>query len=302
MDYQKNKTKDSYLLGLRKQRRSLKKDYLSKKLDNPFYNRRAKRKEKISGRLKILMISFFALLIILFWLFFYSPLFNIKNIKTNGVTRIGNQQLDSLVFSQTATRRGFIFQQKNLFIFSDQELKKTIQNNYNFAEIKISKKIPNTIILDISERPCAFIWESAKKSPYFIDQDGYLIKEIAVSDSDRSKLPVIEDQRDLPDDNHQISLDRQYLSFVFELYQKVNSTGLKIDKFVIDKNSTDSIRVNLKEGPFLLFSFKETQDKQLNKLIALRQEKLKDNFKNIKYFDLRYGDKVFYIDNQEAGK
>ncbi len=218
------------------------------------------------------------------------------------MTRINNNEINNLVFNQGGKSRGLIFKQNNIFVFSAKELEKNIQTTYNFAQIKASKKFPNTITLNISERSCALIWENASSSCYFIDPEGYLIKEIGVQETDRNNLPVVSDERGTNIDGSKIDLDRQYLDFMLELYRKFSLTDLKIDKFVIDKNP-DTLRVNLKDGPFLLFSLKESQEKQINKLIALRQEKLKDNFKKIKYLDLRYGDKVFYnIDNPEAGK
>lgn len=302
MDYQNNQKHQSFLIGQRKKRRTLKKDYQVKKIDNPFFNRRAKREERLSKNLKITMTVFVALLIFIFWFLFYSPLFVVKKIKINGLTRINSTEINNLVFSQISERRAFIFPANNFFAFSTKKIDQQITSKYNFADIKVSKKIPNTIIVDISERPCALIWENTTDSCYFIDPDGYLIKEIGVQPNDRNKLPVIRDERGINVDGNKIGLDRQYLDFMLELYHKINATDLKIDKFVIDKDP-NTLRVNLKDGPFLMFSLKDDQDKQLNKLITLRREKLKDSFKNIKYFDLRYGDKVFYVDNNpEAGK
>ena len=301
--YQKRpqKPKNNYLALQKKRRRALKKDYQAKKLDNPFYNRRAKREEKISGRLKTGIIGLAVLALFLFWFFMYSPVFTVKNVEVHGLTRINSRDLNNLVFAQSGERRSLIFRQSNLFAFSSQELSNRISNGYNFAQIKIGKKLPHTISINISERSCALIWENASSSCYFVDPNGFLIKDIGVQDADRNNLPVVSDERGLPSDGNQINLDRQYLDFMLELYSKIGKTDLKVDKFVIDKNP-DTLRVNLKNGPFLLFSLKEDQDKQLGKLIILRQEKLKDNFNNIQYFDLRYGDKVYYIDNKEAGK
>ncbi|MFZ4648661.1 MAG: cell division protein FtsQ/DivIB [Patescibacteria group bacterium] len=301
MDYQGKKIKKDFLAAAKKRKKTSKKDYQIRKLDNPFFNRRAKREEKVSNNLKVALISLCALLIILFWFFLYSPIFVIKKIEIKGITRINANEINNLVFGQGSGRRGLIFKQSNIFIFSAEELEAKIQSTYNFAQIKTTKKIPNTIILNVSERPCTLIWENTSNSCYFIDQEGYLIKEIGVQEADRNKLPVISDERGVTGDGNKINLDRQYLDFMLELYQKIGATGLKVDKFVIDKNP-DTVRANLKDGPFLMFSLKEDLNKQLNKLITIRQEKLKDNFKNIKYFDLRYGDKVYYIDNQEAGK
>lgn len=302
MDNRRKQIKTDYLTAVKKRKKALKKDYQTKKFDNPFFNRRAKREQKISSRLKIGLISSGVLAVALFYLLFYSPLFIIKNVEIKGLTRINSTDINNLVFSQSGEWRWLIFKQNNLFVFSKKDLEAKIQTNYNFAEVKATKKIPNTIILNISERSCALILENPDSSCYFIDPEGYLIKELGVQTADRNKLPIVSDERGLTSDGNKIDLDRQYLDFMLELYQKIStSTDLKIDKFIIDKNP-DTLRVNLKEGPFLLFSIKETQEKQLNKLIVLRKEKLKDTFKNIKYFDLRFGDKVYYVNNDEVGK
>jgi cell division septal protein FtsQ len=302
MDNRRKQIKTDYLTTVKKRKKAIKKDYQSRKFDNPFFNRRAKREQIISNRLKLGLIIFGVSIIALFYLFFYSPFFIIKNVEIKGLTRINSNDITNLVFSQSGEWRWFIFKQNNLFTFSIKDLETKIQNNYNFAEVKATKKIPNTILISINERSCALILENPDSSCYFIDPEGYLIKELGVQTADRNKLPVVSDERGLTSDGSKIDLDRQYLDFMLELYQKITaSTDLKIDKFIIDKNP-DTLRVNLKEGPFLLFSIKEPQEKQLNKLIVLRKEKLKETFNTIKYFDLRFGDKVYYVNNEEAGK
>lgn len=302
---QKKQIRNDYLATIKKRKKAIKKDYQNRKFDNPFFNRRAKREQKISQRLKISLIIFAFSLLVLFYFFFYSPLFFVKNIEIKGLTRINNTEITNLAFSQSGEWRWLIFKQSNLFVFSTKNLAEKIQTNYNFSEVKVTKKIPETIVVNISERSCSLILENPDGSCYFIDPEGYLIKELGVQSADRNKLPVVVDERGLSSENNRVDLDRQYLDFMLELYQKINSsTDLKIDKLIIDKNP-DTLRVNLKEGPFLLFSIKEPQDKQLSKLIILRKEKVKDDFKNIKYFDLRFGDKVYYTNNEnneEAGK
>lgn len=300
MSYQdKNQFKKNYSSNIKKRRRDLKKDYQTKKLDNPFFNRKAKREKKISKRLKFISIFLFVLFIALFWLFLYSSLFTIKNIKVEGLTRMSGDSISNLAFEQSENWRLFVFKQKNIFIFSTDKLKEKIQADYNFNQIEISKKIPNTLVIKINERSCALILENSDGLCKFIDLDGYLIKELAVQDADREKLPLVIDERGVLIDDNKIDLDRNYLDFMLELNELIGKSDLKIDKFIVDKNP-DTLRVTLKEGPFLMFSIKEDMEKQLNKLMILRNEKLKDTFKEIKYFDLRFGDKVFYVNNNNT--
>jgi hypothetical protein len=50
----------------------------------------------------------------------------------------------------------------------------------------------------------------------------------------------------------------------------------------------------VKGGPFIFFNIKDDIDKQLAKLVLIRDKELMDNFNKKTYIDLRYGDKVYY--------
>jgi len=48
------------------------------------------------------------------------------------------------------------------------------------------------------------------------------------------------------------------------------------------------------DGPKIFFNTEEGIDKQINKLLVIKNEKLKDDFNGKEYIDLRYGDRVYY--------
>jgi hypothetical protein len=50
----------------------------------------------------------------------------------------------------------------------------------------------------------------------------------------------------------------------------------------------------LKLGPAVYFNIEEDIDKQINKLIIIKNEKIKKDFNKKTYIDLRYGDRVYY--------
>ncbi len=48
------------------------------------------------------------------------------------------------------------------------------------------------------------------------------------------------------------------------------------------------------DGPAVYFNTEKDINAQIAKLLIITDKKLKDNFKNKKYIDLRYGDRVYY--------
>ena len=66
----------------------------------------------------------------------------------------------------------------------------------------------------------------------------------------------------------------------------------KIDRFIVD--STDTLKVILVDGPYVMFDLTKDLEKQISKLSVLKDQKLKSDFFNKEYIDLRYGDRVYY--------
>lgn len=121
MQDQKKQIKSDYLATIKKRKKAIKKDYQNRKFDNPFFNRRAKREQKISQRLKISLIIFGFSALALFYLFFYSSIFNIKNIEVKGLTRINSADISNLAFNQGGSGDG-LSSNKTIYLFFLQKI------------------------------------------------------------------------------------------------------------------------------------------------------------------------------------
>lgn len=66
------------------------------------------------------------------------------------------------------------------------------------------------------------------------------------------------------------------------------------DAILDDQNKEIEVKEVCKQGPMIFFNIHEKLDKQVAKLLAVVNEKLKNNFGQKEYIDLRYGDKVYY--------
>jgi len=92
--------------------------------------------------------------------------------------------------------------------------------------------------------------------------------------------------------NHQY-LYEDYLNFILTLSKAIsNYPELSVEKFEIDQGYR-SVNVKFVNGPMVYFNTKLDAAEQLNRLILVKKEKIKDNFSKVNYIDLRYGDRLF---------
>lgn len=156
-------------------------DYSKKKLENPFHktNHGIKRDE-LSLRLKISCLALLGLLVALLYLMFFSAVFDIKKIQVTGLSRINAGEVEKLALEQSDENRFWLFRQKNLLIFDKNALTRTLMDTYHFKEIKIRKSLFHTLKINLSEREYSYVWQEKDKY-YYIDQDGYLINELALN-------------------------------------------------------------------------------------------------------------------------
>lgn len=281
---------------IRKKRKiyQIKKDYQSKNLVNPFFrhhNAKKKTGRKIGWRLKLIFLLI--ILAALLYGLFASPLFTIKQVQIKGLGRLPENAISEKIWQQATKNRFWPFKQLNIFLFGREEAQTSLINSFNFSKVTIEKKLFHTIVVLIEERPYAFIWQEAGKSHYS-DSKGYIIRDSEVNPLDLTRFPVIENKsnKDMIVNDY-LQIDTDYLSFIFALQGEVEKNQtLVIDHFIIDQEF-NTIKVQFKDGLLAYFNTKEDVSKQLDKLIIVKKEKIKDNLDKVNYLDLRYGDKVF---------
>lgn len=275
----------------------IKKDYQTKNLKNPFF--RSNKTDKKSKTFGPFFYVAGVLIVILFILYslFLSPLFTITNIKINGLGRLPESAISQFLWDQTGERSIWPLTQKNIFLFKTKEAETSLMANFNFSKIKINKKLFNSLSVDIEERPYAFIWRE-KEANFYSDSKGFIIKDDVVNPDDLKKFPVI--VNDTPNtliENDYLKIDSNYLAFIFGIRSLTESNPeLLVDRYLISQE-LNTVKVVFTNGLLAYFSIKEDATKQIEKLLIVKKEKIKDNLDKVNYVDLRYGDKV-YIGNK----
>jgi hypothetical protein len=297
-------------------RRGKKIDYHDRDLSNPFFRRKRKKiinfsREIMPWRKKIFIVEIIILIIGAVWLVGFSSIFSLKKVEVNSLARIAKEEIENSVWQQTREKRFLFIPQTNLLFFNKKTLSKKLNTEYSFEKIIIDKKFFHTLSLDIQEKSYAFIWNEADKY-YYADTDGYLINEISPLDIKQKKYPIISNEGENKINNAnqnglgKIDIDNNYINYIINLSNLFPSEPepkeegndakiLKVEKFAINSDQEpNTIKTILTSGPAILFNTNEDAEKQIEKLLLIKNEKLKDDFYNKQLIDLRYGSSVYY--------
>lgn len=304
----------------RKHCHKIKKDYQAKKLSNPFFRKKIK-KEKGNGFKKIKILLIFIFIIFFVWLFFCSPWLVIDKLELKGANVIKPELIKTEINSQIETSKSNYFSQKNIFLFKRKIAISNLQENFNLVEVKIRRSLPNKLIIQVQERPYAFIYQE-KDIQYFASADNYIMGKISVrenNESDDNRIEVIKSEQEniisinenekqkyfIIENKNDISLigkddklilDQSYLNFIISLKDEfLLHPEFIIEKFIIADQYFNSVFVKIKEGPQIYFNVNNEAREQLENLILVKNNKIKDNFSMLEYIDLRYGDKIYFF-------
>jgi len=276
----------------KKKKYKIRPDYRQKNLKNPFFRQREQGRPRL---LKWLILFFLVAIMTLIWFFFASSVWKINEINISGLTRIDETEIKNIISNSFEDDVLLFFSQRNIFLFPKAEALDNINQSYNFSQVEIKKKLPDTLQVIVSERPYAFIFQQGSDR-FYADRDAYVIKEEAVKDEDIEKYFILENKSQAVyiDSNNKIILKEEYLNFVFALHEAIkNYEEFKVERYIIDQE-LNSLTVKFLAGPRVYFNVKNDAAEQVADLDLVKKEKIGDNFNSTQYIDMRFG-KMIYI-------
>jgi cell division septal protein FtsQ len=228
------------------------------------------------------------------WFALYSDYFVIKNIEAAGQGRLDPRALEEAAWQQARSSIFVFWPRRNILIYDTDRLYEELSNKYFFSALLIEKKLPATLLINYEEEEYALIWQEG---------DGYFFRRRARADPrsgrscriGREILPL--DQKRLiprPVDG-KVPVGNDYLKYVFMVFERFKTMpeDLKIRNFIAD-DEINSVKVKIENGPETYFSLADDLEKQIDKLLTVKNERLKEDFRKMTYIDLRYGDRVYY--------
>lgn len=269
-------------------------DYHNKKYNNPYFKTKKSKinftEYKLNWKLFLILFTVILLISGLVWFMYFSSIFKIRSIETRGLTSISSQPITDLAWEQANSKRSIIASQNNIILFDTKKFVNTLERSYNLNSLNIDKNIwQKKIIINIKENEPAAVWLENNKY-YLIDSLGNINKEI-LENIVTNTWPIINNQNEPKIINLKVNVDPIFLSSSIKIFKELKSK-YQINLIIIDSD-INTLKLSIKPNTFVYFSTINDIDNQLIKLDLVIKDMLKNNFKNINYIDLRYGDAVY---------
>ena len=259
-------------------RKVFKKSYQLKKKKSFLKNRFFK-----IGVLSLLFFSIFFYIIVFF------PFFQIKEIQISGNQKIEIDTIRELV-SENIKREIIFLPSASIFLINRTGIRNKILNkNPKIFNVKIKTRFPNSLIINIKEREAIGVW-CWQAQCFDIDQTGVIFsfstqqEKLRIREQQERNLPLLGEIVVIPERLKMFQTIQEQLKQIFQI---------EIKEFIIV--SERRLNVKTAESWNIYFDFEKDFNWQMTKLVSSLEEEISsEERKNLKYIDLRFGDRVFF--------
>jgi len=234
-------------------------------------------------------ILFFIVLGSIFYFFFLSSVFQIKEIKISGNQKISTQEIKDII-EEKINKKKLLFISRNFFLIDIQEAKTIIEEFPAASKVILKRKFPNKVIVNVEERTPVGIWCQSDENCYYIDKEGVIFEKT----KDKREL-VINSEREII--FGQRIIEKESLKDILEIHNELKDIELDVRDFnILDQGEKLVADMDRWE---IYFNLLENVSDQLFNLKLLLKEKIPpEQRENLEYIDLRFGSRIFYRNKQ----
>ncbi|MGG5462481.1 cell division protein FtsQ/DivIB [Clostridium sp. B9] len=240
------------------------------------------KKKRKKTRKKIILLSII-LVVVLGLILIKTPYFNIKKVVVNN---------NSVITKEKVIEENAVLNQ-NIFLVNTAALKDKILSNPYIKDVKISRKLPNELVVNVQERNATFVVNDG--TDFYVLNENLVIMEKKKS-MDGLQLPLLTglkiENRFL---GEPISKDSERLTVLKEIGEALNENKIKVDS--VDVTDLNNIVINKGEVKILLGD-EEGLEGKLVKMVNI----LKDPACNFEkgYIDISFnGNPVIYNESND---
>lgn len=265
------------------------------------YPKTHKERKEISWKRRIIFSWILFLILALAYILFFSPIFEIKEIRISGNRAIGSEEIQSSLDGFLYGKILFFFNRNNIFLATDSKLTDILLGDFpRILSIEINKDIfKKTINLTIVERKETGIFcKEEPASPnrgecYYIDREGVIFEKAPQTSG--SLILVIKDNSGGEVELGNNVIKKEFMAELIDLrVYLTDNLGLKALDFIIESDVSEDLRINTNEGWYILFDKARDLQNQLKALELVLEEKIKEGRRNLEYIDLRIENRVYY--------
>jgi len=263
-------------------------DFKKADYSNPVIKKDKERKFRKLRVFAFIVIGILLLATIIF--LFFTPFFKIVDVSFTGLQRINPEAMQSDVQNYLNQRVLLIFQRRNYFIFDKQTLQTYLLDKYNLQSVQVNKRLPRFLALNFVEKKPVLELFSADKC-YGVDDKGLVIGQC---EAPNLNILLI----DLNAGNYQlneIALSQSEVAFIQAIYEKFKQPVFNQFGILNANKNFNSLEIKAMPEKSFFFNFNDNLDDQFARLkILLNQKEVQEKINEIKYFDLRFKEKVYY--------
>ncbi len=261
----------------------------------------SQQKRKLPSRVKLDLILLFLCLNLWGYFLFFSPLFVIKNaqIQINGESKNENL-VEEQIKNYFESAWFFSFYRKNYFLFSKNDLKEKLNENFFIKEVRAKKLFPNQMSVTIEMLTPAFTISLPYESLY-IDSSGIVLEKYlnstTTNEYSQKNLISITLNQDAELNIKDKIFSSDFLQFIKKIDDlfKEKVQGVKLIQFEAKEvnQNQGTIKAKLDLG-YLLLTTAASPEHQIDNFVAIYKNKIEPQKRQFEYVDLRFGDKVYY--------
>lgn len=246
---------------------------------------------RIPFRIWVYLILFVLTMLAVGWLVCLSPFLTIKYIDISEANEGRIQAIERFAWEQTEQSRFWFFSQSHLLLFNSEMFKKRLSEDYVFNDVRIQKKLPNTIKITVAEKNPVATWFEGDVY-YVIDSEGWILDSV---EGPKEGLVAINNNGQPKLNNKRLEGQEGLIKASLELKTSLDSnfSYLNLSQIVIT-HERNTVSLVLKEGVIIYFTIEEPIAVQLDRLDILIKGQLASQLSRISYIDLRFRDRVYY--------
>ena len=231
-------------------------------------NKKSKKAEKHKNKITFIIMKWFVLIMLLLGAILYflmCPLFNIREIKVVGNSKISTNEIISL---------SEININENIFRIHIGEVKEKIKQNAYIDNVKINRHLPSKIQIEVQERIATYMLEFASAFVY-INNQGYILE---ISEQ-KLEVPIIvgykTELENIKPGNRLCEEDLEKLETVLKIVETATSYEIEntITKIDITDKKNYTLLLETEKKTVYLGDASNLNNKMLYVQIMLKEEK-----------------------------
>ncbi len=209
-----------------------------------------------------------------------------QNIKNAISDKINRKILSLSIPSFFKTGGKWIVSSKSIFLVDKNAVKEEILNDFpEIDNVKIEKKFPNSLVLEIKERTPAAVFCQNEKC-FLIDDKGIIFKTEIGDLGGRLVIQLLGSQNDFS--LGQEAVGKDIIDLIHKIEKNLND-NFQVEVKRAEISLPERLNIETSENWKIYFNLKSDMDLQITKLnFLLKTEVLPEIRKNLEYIDLRF--------------